>query len=583
MAIRKLRKNMKPVIWAITIFFLVSLVGGYALTIKDGLKGSEARRDYALKVNGNKVSTIQIERSMYNMVNNYSKYLGDKTDRELINLIAFNDVVDRKIALNIATKLKISVPTKEIDAEYEKIQASVGDKEQFKRMLAMQGLTKVLLKEEIKDSLTIQKTLEKLQADAEVGTAEVEEYYNINKNGLYAGKSLDEVKKEILETLKDEKGLRTYLIMLAEEKRNAKIEDVQDNYKEYLEKPEIEKDGFIVTNVDVAKATLNGLFKTGGDKEKAEDMAKNYYESRIKISKAAQEKGIIVSDALPLDEKFMEYDKELRKRIANGISYTEKEIEEFFENNKAGYNVTQSADAYIAMMRVEPSEEDKEVAKEKAIKILEEATPENFNELAKKYSQDPGSAANGGELGWFGKGDMVQPFEEAVFKGKIGEIYSELVETQFGYHIIYVIERNEAEAKAQASHILIMVTPSESTMVKELEDAKKMAEKIEKKELTFENLTEDEGTVVFSQMFNDISDSGYIPGLGFAKELSEDIFKAPKNKIEVKEINGNIFIFDKTKEVKAQEANLELMKEQVIQDYKNFKVQKEIEKITKEN
>jgi len=83
----------------------------------------------------------------------------------------------------------------------------------------------------------------------------------------------------------------------------------------------------------------------------------------------------------------------------------------------------------------------------------------DFADLAKKHSQDPGSAPNGGDLGFFSKGQMVQAFEQAAFGLKPGQT-SDIVETPFGYHIIRVSEAkagrdlNYDEVKAQIDDYL---------------------------------------------------------------------------------------------------------------------------------
>jgi len=74
---------------------------------------------------------------------------------------------------------------------------------------------------------------------------------------------------------------------------------------------------------------------------------------------------------------------------------------------------------------------------------------EDFAALAAAYSDDTGSGANGGDLGWFGKGRMVAPFEEAAFSLPIGQV-SEPVKTDFGYHLIEVLEKDPARAKDEA-------------------------------------------------------------------------------------------------------------------------------------
>lgn len=105
---------------------------------------------------------------------------------------------------------------------------------------------------------------------------------------------------------------------------------------------------------------------------------------------------------------------------------------------------------------INSDEEISAAAKAQAEDVYKKATAKDadFAALAKEYSQDPSSSANGGDLGFFEKGRMVPEFEDAAFKLKRGEI-SEPIRSVYGYHIIKVTDTRGNEIKA--SHILIQV------------------------------------------------------------------------------------------------------------------------------
>lgn len=124
------------------------------------------------------------------------------------------------------------------------------------------------------------------------------------------------------------------------------------------------------------------------------------------------------------------------------------EIRQFYEKNSKQFETPAKVRARHILIRPDEKTPDREKAKkearEKAESILKRIKGgEKFPELAKKYSGDPGSASRAGDLGWFQKGMMVKPFEDAVFTLKKGEV-SGIVETQFGYHIILLEDKLEA-------------------------------------------------------------------------------------------------------------------------------------------
>ncbi|HQR50204.1 MAG TPA: SurA N-terminal domain-containing protein [Methylophilaceae bacterium] len=120
----------------------------------------------------------------------------------------------------------------------------------------------------------------------------------------------------------------------------------------------------------------------------------------------------------------------------------EDEVKKFYQENASKFQGDEQRRASHILVAFDKKDDTaKKAAHEKAESVLAEVNknPAKFDELARKYSQDPGSAANGGDLGLFGRGMMVKPFEDAVFSMKPGAV-SGLVESDFGYHIIKLTE-----------------------------------------------------------------------------------------------------------------------------------------------
>jgi peptidyl-prolyl cis-trans isomerase D len=126
------------------------------------------------------------------------------------------------------------------------------------------------------------------------------------------------------------------------------------------------------------------------------------------------------------------------------IEVSEADVKSYFDANKdrlLNSGEERRASHILITANKTMSAEDRNAARSKAQQLLTQvrSAPASFADVAKKNSQDPGSAANGGDLDFFARGAMVKPFEEAVFGMKPGDI-SDLVETDFGFHIIRLTE-----------------------------------------------------------------------------------------------------------------------------------------------
>jgi len=138
--------------------------------------------------------------------------------------------------------------------------------------------------------------------------------------------------------------------------------------------------------------------------------------------------------------------QELLKQELAKISITDEDLKAYYKANEDTFKVPEMVKARHILISAGKSAgaDEKKKAMEKAEELLKRIKAgEDFAKLAAEFSDDKGSKEKGGDLGSFGRGRMVKPFEEAVFALKPGEV-SGLVETQFGFHIIKVEEKTAA-------------------------------------------------------------------------------------------------------------------------------------------
>jgi peptidyl-prolyl cis-trans isomerase C len=146
--------------------------------------------------------------------------------------------------------------------------------------------------------------------------------------------------------------------------------------------------------------------------------------------------------------KQMKYVKLLELKDPNSLVVNDASVKDYYDKNPEEFQIPEQVRASHILVSTEPTDPNadpnqvKAKAKEKAEGVLKQVKEGgDFAALAKENSACP-SAAQGGDLGKFGRGQMVKPFEDAAFSLKVGEV-SDVVETQFGYHIIKVTEHQD--------------------------------------------------------------------------------------------------------------------------------------------
>lgn len=204
------------------------------------------------------------------------------------------------------------------------------------------------------------------------------------------------------------------------------------------------------------------------------------------------------------DELKEQYDRMIRTNllsrnveyeITESVKVTPAEVTKFFNELPADSLPMMPEKYEFSEIVIQPviSEAERDRVRAELAALRERVLKgESFTMLATLYSQDPGSAKKGGELGFFSRGQMVAEFESAAFALKPGEV-SPIIETQFGFHIIQLIERRGNTVNAR--HILIIPKVSTEDMLRARMTLDSLATEIRGGKISFEDAARQYSTV----------------------------------------------------------------------------------------
>ena len=198
----------------------------------------------------------------------------------------------------------------------------------------------------------------------------------------------------------------------------------------------IKESNIVVTNQDAEEALKKQLAEQSVDMDN--------------FKKVLEERNIKYDDVLNEIKKEQIYRKFVDAQMEGKINITEEQAKKFYDDNPKAFEIPEQVRASHILVACDSNEPNdvKQKAKAKIEDLLRQIKEgADFAELAKANSDDKGSAIDGGDLDYFTKGQMVEPFETAAFKLETGKV-SDVVQTDYGYHIIKVTDHKQAQTKS---------------------------------------------------------------------------------------------------------------------------------------
>jgi len=282
------------------------------------------------------------------------------------------------------------------------------------------------------------------------------------------------------------------------------------------------------------------------------------------------------------DDVRLDYMKRNMKATANYIAFkadqfiaavtdpTEDAIKKYYDQHESDYHQPEQRVIDYVLLDLKATKADSEATRSRAQDILQELkSGADFANLAEIYSQDEGSAKNGGDLGWFGKGQMVKPFEDAAFTAAKGEVVGPIA-TQFGLHIIKTIDKKieNKEPKVLARHILLKyeITPQTRENLREV--AGYLAEAAKESDLATIAKAEN---LVCKRSKPFISGS-FIPDLGSESRVNNFCFRNEEGTVsDVFQIERGLLVLQVMEILPEHTKTLAEVKEQIVSSLKKEK------------
>lgn len=365
-----------------------------------------------------------------------------------------------------------------------------------------------------------------------------EEYYNQYQSQMAQfrersgsepeGYQLQQLENQVFEQLVQQRLISDYIQKMDLEATNKEVvETIFNNPPEIMKNQEVFQDSS--GNFDMEKYQ-QALKNPGADWVPVENYVRASlpYEKLDRMLKAS----VLVSET----DTYLEYLKQnaqikIDYLFLNATDYADEisppgdaEIVDYYQKHKDDYHQNERRTLKYVFLETAATAADTQRIYNEAEELLQEAKRDaNFGELAKIYSQDPGSAQKDGDLGYFARGQMVKPFEQAAFNAEIGDIVGP-VTSQFGVHIIKVTDkkREQGELKVRASHILLKFEASPMTVEAQREEAEYISEFA--KETNLDTVAQAEGFEV--QITPPFEKDAFIPGIGMEQRINRYAFRS---------------------------------------------------------